>query len=83
MAKGTANPRSGWRTSLNPNELSGDEPAATLFEGSVALLASHHGFADSPVALLRHPVPGFERKKLDAHRLLRDSNGEIDSHTLL
>ncbi len=29
--------------------LSGQSAAATLFEGSVALLASHHGFADSPV----------------------------------
>jgi hypothetical protein len=29
--------------------------AATLFEGSPVLLGVVHGFADSPVALLRHP----------------------------
>jgi len=38
--------------------------AATLFEGSGVLLAAFHGFADSPVARLRYPGPGFERKEL-------------------
>ncbi len=54
--------------------LSGEEVAATLFEGSVALLASHHGFADSPVALLRHPVPGFESEMLTRTQFHSDSN---------
>jgi hypothetical protein len=44
-----------------------DCSTATLFEGSVAFLASHHGFADSPVAILRHPFRDSNAKTLTHH----------------
>jgi len=51
----TAEPTKWVTASAESQRSMGKRTAVTLFEGSTELFIKVHGFADSPVAIIRHP----------------------------